>query len=96
MSKDSVEWVTVVAPEIIEINDGTQLRIEVTKGGEKVGLSIRQWYRGTDKDSDEKLKVGPWLPTKKGVWIPIKLRQDVLKSLMLVIQNYEVKMQERL
>ena len=97
MSRQPIKWTTIVAPEIIELNETTQIRIEVTQGGDKKGLSIRQWFRGTqDKTGPNKLKVGPWLPTKKGVWIPITRAMEVHAALTIVLQNYSHKQQETL
>jgi hypothetical protein len=96
MSKDN-EWVTVVAPEIIKVNDGRQIRVEVKQSPEgRKGLSIRQWFRGTDEESKHKLRVGPWIPTKNGIWIRIENALQVHAALTIVMQNYSAKMQERL
>jgi hypothetical protein len=96
MTNKSEEWTTIVAPEIIKVNDATQIRVEVKQSPEgRKGLSIRQWFRGTDKESKDKLKVGPWLPTKKGIWIRIENALQVHAALTIVIQNYSAKMQER-
>ena len=100
------EWVTIVAPEIISLNDTTQVRVEVTQsppdesGNTRKGFTIRQYFRGTkEKTGPDKLKVGPWKPTKKGVWIPLDKRglgNELVQAVMTVWANYQAKLQETL
>lgn len=92
MSKDKIEWVTLVAPEIIKLSDNQQVRVEVKQGGDKTGLSIRHWFRG-ENTSTGKME---WIPTKKGIWLPIDKRQELVQSLILVVQNYAVFLTGRL
>ena len=101
MSQEN-EWVTLCAPEIINLTQTKQVRVEVKQappsedGKIRKGLSIREWFEGTaSKTGPDKLK-RQWHPTKKGVWIPIDKANEAVKAIMTVWANYQAKLQETL
>ncbi len=69
---------TVGEPVFIPRNEREQVRISLEKYRGRYGIDIRIFFIGES---------GDWLPTKKGVRVPVEFKADLLDAIKAVTEQ---------
>jgi len=71
----------------INITKKSKIIISTVVLAQKLKLDIRLWYFGFNKKTNS--KVEEWLPTWKGVNLPISKRKEIIEGLEEIIEPAE-------
>lgn len=62
-------------------NKSEIIRVSLSEHNGHTGINIRVWYHG--KESED------YLPSRKGIWIPIKAAAEVIEAVTAVLEEVE-------